>query len=80
MMRSAKASMARPSSGVKNSQGPILAATGGLPPFGSQGSAPEIVLAEDREPVAIKRAAVDIKRDLREISGPESVCTVVLHS
>src|SRR5271155_5168018 len=69
MIRSAKASMARPSSGVKNTQGPSLTATGGLPPFGSHGSAPAIVLAVDRELVDISSAAVDRRRDLREATG-----------
>jgi hypothetical protein len=76
-MRSAKASIARPSSVVKNSQGPSFAAAGGLPPFGSHGSAPEIVLAVVlRELVAIRRAAVDRRRDLREATGPNRVSTV----
>jgi len=48
-----------------------------LPPFGSHGSEPEIVLAVVlRELVAIKRAAVDRRRDLREANGPNRVSTV----
>jgi hypothetical protein len=52
-----------------------LAATGGLPPFGSQGSAPEMVLAVDFDVTAIKREAVESKRDLREVIGPIRVST-----
>jgi hypothetical protein len=68
-MRSAKASIARPCSGVKNSHGPSLAATGGFPPFGSQGSAPAMVLAVDRGLVAITKAAVDRRTDLRDFAS-----------
>src|ERR1700709_787464 len=76
MIRSAHAPMAGPSSPLKNSHGPSLAATGGLPPFGSHGSAPAMVLAVDRGLVAIRRAAVDRRRDLREATGPNRVSTV----
>ena len=67
--------MARPSSGVKNSQGPILAAIGGLPPLGSQGSAPAMVLAVDRELAEMSSAAVDSSIDRRENSAPNLVST-----
>src|ERR1700742_4730700 len=70
MIRSASASMARPSSVVKNSQGPSFAAAGGLPPFGSHGSAPTMVRADEFDAVAISSAALDSSIDLREISLP----------
>src|ERR1700761_6821206 len=76
MIRSASASMARPSSVVKNSQGPSFAADGGLPPFGSQGSAPEMVRADEFDAVAISRAALDNSIDLRETSRPSRVSKV----
>ena len=45
MMQSTSASMARPSSPLKNSHGPSLIGGGGFPAFGAQGNLPAIVAA-----------------------------------
>src|SRR5262245_52990480 len=66
MIRSASASIARPSSAVKNCQGPGLAATGGFPAFGSQGRVPTITRAWSPDDVAANNAALESKRDRRE--------------